>query len=123
MNLIKAHYATRPETIQDGGDGSFLFNYNILPEILPSQPGTPDREGFICSQVIISGYPTKKTAKKAVIEAEFSDDQEKKLINDFNAFSAGALEDARYKNDYLSFLDRRKEIKNMIDNEPLISEA
>ena len=120
MNLIKAHYATSPNVIESRGDGSFLYNYDILPEVVPGNIGLPDREGFICSQVIINEEPIKKAVKKAVIESEFSDDEEKKLINDFNAFSIGALTDEKYQNNYYAFLDRRKAIKEMIDNEPLI---
>lgn len=120
MNLTKARYATRPEILQSRGDGSFLFNYEIETEAIPSMTGDPDREGFICSQVVIFGNPDKRAVKKAVIEAEFSNEDEKKLINDWNAFNAGVLQDEKYKINYLVFLERRRVIKEIVDNEPLI---
>ena len=120
MNSIKARYATRPEVLQSRGDGSYLFNYDIAPEVISAGPAEQQREGFVCSQVVILEQPTKKAVKRAVIAAEFSNDEEKKLINDFNAFSVGSLSDQKYQDDYLAFLERRKAIKLMIDNEPLI---
>ena len=124
MNLPKiAHYATRPDVIQSRGDGSFLYNYNIQSEMISDRPGEAERESFICSQVIVFESPTKKAVKKAVIENEFPGDEEKKLINDFNAFNSGSLVDVKYRDNYLDFLERRKAIKEMIDNELLIFEV
>lgn len=122
MNSPKiAHYATRPDVIQSRGDGSFLCNYDIQSEIISGRPGEAEREGFFCTQVVIYENPTKQAVKKAVIESEYQNDEEKKLINDYIAFGSGALVDEKYKNDYLAFLERRRVIKEMVDNEPLIS--
>lgn len=111
---MKANYSETPQVLQNQNNGSTLYNYDIQKEIIE------ERDSFTCSQVIIWGEVTKKKAKKAVIEGEYSDDEEKKLINDYQAYAEGILTDQAYWANYIAFLLRRKEIKEMIDNEILI---
>ena len=117
---MKAQYTTRPEVLQNQNNGSHLYNYDIESVIVKDPQTGDEREAFQCKQVIIWGEVTKKKAKTAIITDEYAADDEKKLINDYNAFQDGTLTDEKYKNNYLAFLVRRKAIKEMIDNEVLI---
>lgn len=117
---MKAHYNERPPVLQNQNDGSWLYNYDIEPVTQTDPQSEIERTSYKCNQVIIFGELTKKKIKKAIIESETNADDEKKLINDYSAWQIGALSDEKYKNNYLAFLARRKEIKEMVDNDVLI---
>jgi hypothetical protein len=117
---MRAQYTDQPPVLQSQNNGSFLFNYEIETVSVTDPQTGIESKSFQCNQVIIWGEPTKKKVKKAIIEAEISNDDEKKLINDYSAYQLGSLTDEKYKNNYLAFLQRRKDIKEMIDNEVLI---
>ena len=117
---MKANYSTRPEVVQNQNNGSTLYNYDIV-SVVKSDPQTGlDREEWECNQVVIWGEVTKKKIKTAIITSEISSDDEKKLINDYNAFKEGILTNAVYQQNYLLFLERRKVIKEMVDSDDAI---
>ena len=117
---MKAHYSDQPPVLQNQNNGSWLYNYDIM-SVIQTDPQTGiESTSFQCNQVIIWGEVTKKKAKQAIIESEILADDEKKLINDYQAFNIGLLIDVKYKNSYLSFLARRKAIKEMVDNDLFI---
>jgi hypothetical protein len=118
---MKAHFSTKPPVIQNQNNGSTLYNYDIELITQNDQQTGIERTSYKCNQVIIFGELTKKKIKKAIIEAEISGDDEKKLINDYSAFQLNILTDEKYQINYLAFLARRKEIKEMVDNDSFIT--
>lgn len=118
---MKANYSSKPEVLQNQNNGSWLYNYDIT-SVIKSDPQTgAEQEEWECNQVIIWGEVTKKKVKTAIITSEISSDDEKKLINDYNAFKEGVLTNESYRQNYLSFLERRKAIKEMVDSDELIT--
>lgn len=117
---MRVHYTDQPPVLQNQNNGSWLYNYDIAAETSTDPQSGIESTSFRCNQVIVFGEVTKKKVKKAIIEAEISNDDEKKLINDYSAYQLGSLADEKYKNNYLAFLARRKAIKEMVDNEMLI---
>ena len=111
---MKANYSETPQVLQNQNNGSTLYNYDIQKEIIE------ERDSFTCSQVIIWGEVTKKKAIKAIISDEYPIDLENKTVNDYHAFAEGILEDQKYRDNYLFFLARRRQIKEMIAKEELI---
>ena len=117
---MKANYSARPAVLQNQNNGSWLYNYDITSSSITDPQTGEEREDWECSQVVIWGEVTKKKAKAAVIASEVSPEDEKKLINDYNAFKESVLTDEKYKQNYLDFLLRRKDLKDMVNNESLI---
>jgi len=118
---MKAHYNDQPPVLQNQNNGSHLYNYDILPVIQTDPQTGIERTSYKCAQVIIWGEVTKKKVKTAIIVSEFEPEDEKKLMNDYFAFTDGSLTDVKYKDNYLAFLVRRKTIKDMVDNDVLIT--
>ena len=104
---MKANYDHMPEAIEPVGNGSFLVNYNIKPI---EQDG---KISYNCDQVVVWSL-AKDEIKRAIINEEFPHDIEQKLINDFNAANAGILQETA-KQPYFDFLQKRKELKAMVD--------
>jgi len=117
---MKAHYSTQPPVLQNQNNGSWLYNFEIESITVTDPLTATSRTQWQCGQVTIWGEVTKKKAKKAIIESEYANDDEKKLINDYQAWGEGSLTDEKYRDNYLAFLSRRKTIKEMVTNETLI---
>lgn len=104
---MKANYDHMPKAIEAVGNGSHLINYNIEPV---EQEG---KTSYNCNQVVVWSL-AKDEIKRALINEEFPHDIEQKLINDFNAANAGILPETA-KQPYFDFLQKRKELKAMVD--------
>lgn len=112
---MRANYSSEPPRLQNQNNGSWLYNYDITSNVVTDTMTGEQRTEWNCSQVTIWGEVTKSKIKTAVIVAEFAPDDEKKLINDYNAHQEGTLTEEKYKTNYLAFLARRKAIKDMVD--------
>ncbi|MFZ4705468.1 MAG: hypothetical protein ACOYMF_05615 [Bacteroidales bacterium] len=117
---MKANYSTRPEALINQNNGSWLYNYDIVSVTKTDAITGEQSIEWECGQVIIWGEVTKKKVKSAIIVSEITPEDEKKLINDYNAYEESVLTDAKYKSDYLAFLQRRKVIKELVDADELI---
>lgn len=62
-----------------------------------------------------NGYNDK--LKKAVITHLWDSDKEAKIVNDYNAAQLGILTERSATDDYKEYLQKRKAIKEMIDND------
>lgn len=118
---MKANYSTRPEALINQNNGSWLYNYDIISVMKTDSITGEQRTEWECGQVTIWGEVTRKKVKSAIIVSEISPEDEKKLINDYNAYQESVLTDDKFKQDYLSFLQRRKAIKELVDADQLIT--
>ena len=66
-------------------------------------------------EVIFDGQPSSDIILEAAIRSFISADEEKKLINDYNAYKENVLIDEKYKNRYMDFLSKRAELKTAIE--------
>lgn len=104
-------YDNKPTPITDNNNGSFTYHWNITPVEIDGM------EKWECEEVIMWGEPTRHKVTEAVITYYWAPDYEKKLINDYNAAKEGILSDDGYTERYRDFLNRRKEIKTLIEQD------
>ena len=121
---MKSSFDHKPAVVEDLGNGSFLFNYDIKEAPAPAevnpedgdtaaQPGT----NYDCESVVVWTKPDYKTVTRAVIREEISETEEFGLINDYNAAKEGLLEpddEQEAVERYKAYLSRVAEIKRMV---------
>lgn len=117
----------KPEVFEPIGDGGFRYNYNIKEveidrfDIIDNENGTNIKQTqWEYNSVIIYLPIDKDKITKAVITNTWNIDYENKLINDYNEISLGNLTEEEINkrtNKYIAFLQERKRLKEMIDND------
>lgn len=109
---MKSNSNDRPQIIQDLGNGSYYYNYNIVAKTETGEDGQ-ERQSWDCETVQIWGKPTRAAVVKAVIRAELDETAEFDLVNSYNAANEGMLEKeaAEAKEAYMAYLRRVQEIK------------
>ena len=117
----------KPEVFESIGDGRFRYNYNIKEievdrfDIIDNENETNIKQTqWEYDNVIIYLPIDKNKITKAVITNTWDINYENKLINDYNEISLGNLtkeEIDKRTNNYITFLQERKQLKEMIDND------
>lgn len=83
-----AHYDNehgQPKVIEKDNDGSFLYRYNIKPEIkIPEGEEEEKQVGFSCCEIRVWEHPTKPVLKKAIIRSVIDETAEFDLVNSYN---------------------------------------
>lgn len=93
--------------------GTTLYNFNQHYEQVDDELGKKRKVNVYDS--LLCYYPiTANTVLETLIMAKYSDNLEKKLLNDYNAAVAG-IEDESKKQPYLDFLAERKALRAMVD--------
>lgn len=95
-------YAELPDKVGQAGELSY-YRWDIQQE----------ENGYSCFEVSFPGAIIREKVTEAVMEAMFGNGYEQKLLNDFNAATAGLLAE-EYKQPYLNFLIERKNLKSEI---------
>ena len=97
----------------DRAKGTTLYNFNQHYEQVDDEQGKKHKVNVYDS--LLCYYPvTANTVLETLIMAKYSDNLEKKLLNDYNAAVAG-IEDESEKQPYLDFLAERKALRAMVD--------
>ena len=124
---MKTYSDNKPKVFEPIANGSFRYNYNIK-EIEVDRFDIINNENEInikqiqweYDNVIIYLPIDKDKITKAVIANTWNIDYENKLINDYNEISLGNLTEEeidKRTNNYITFLQERKRLKEMIDND------
>ena len=124
---MKTYSDNKPEVFKPISDGGFIYNYNIK-EIEVDRHDIIDNENetnikqiqWEYDSIIIYLPIDKNKITKAVIANTWDINYENKLINDYNEISLGNLteEEINKRTDnYITFLQERKRLKEMIDND------
>ena len=122
---MKTYSNNKPEVFEPIGDGGYRYNYNIK-EIEVERFDIIDNKSIVkqtqweCDNVIIYLPIDKNKITKAVIANTWDINYENKLINDYNEISLGNLTEEeidKRTNNYITFLQERKRLKEMIDND------
>ena len=124
---MKTYSDNKPEVFKPISDGGFIYNYNIK-EIEVDRHDIIDNENetnikqiqWEYDSIIIYLPIDKDKITKAVIANTWDINYENKLINDYNEISLGNLteEEINKRTDnYITFLQERKRLKEMIDND------
>lgn len=124
---MKTYSDNKPEVFEHIGDGGYRYNYNIkeievdIFDIINNENETNIKQTqWEYNNVIIYLPIDKDKITKAVITNTWNIDYENKLINDYNEISLGNLTEEEINkrtNNYITFLQERKRLKEMIDND------
>lgn len=122
---MKTYSDNKPKVFEPIGDGGFRYNYNIKEievdrlDIIDNKSITKQTQ-WEYDNVIIYPPIDKDKITRAVITNTWDSDYENKLINDYNAISLGVFseQEANEKLErYREFLNQRKELKEMINQD------
>lgn len=122
---MKTHSDNKPKIFEHIGDGGYRYNYNIKEievdrfDIIDNKSITKQTQ-WEYDNVIIYLPIDKNKITKAVIANSYDINHENKLINDYNEISLGNFTEEeidKRTNKYIAFLQERKRLKEMIDND------
>lgn len=121
---MKSNFSDRPPILQDLGDGSYYYHYNITEvDVQPAalSDETPadaePRKAFECDTVQIWGVPNFDKCVKAVLRDRRDETEEFNLINKYNAFVLGlatGVEGEAGKAEYQAYLAEVIAVKAMV---------
>lgn len=124
---MKTYSDNKPKVFESIGDGSFRYNYNIKEievdrfDIINNKNETNIKQiQWEYDNIIIYLPIDKDKVTKEVIANTWDIDYENKLINDYNEISLRNLTEEeidKRTNSYITFLQERKRLKEMIDND------
>ena len=124
---MKTYSNNKPEVFESIENDSFRYNYNIKEievdrfDIINNENETNTKQTqWEYDNVIIYLPIDKDKITKAVIANTWDINYENKLINDYNEISLGNLTEEeidKRTNNYITFLQERKRLKEMIDND------
>ena len=124
---MKTYSDNKPEVFEPIGDGGYRYNYNIKEievdrfDIIDNENETNIKQTqWEYDNVIIYLPINKDKITKTVIANTWDIDYENKLINDYNEISLGNITEEeidKRTNNYITFLQERKRLKEMIDND------
>lgn len=114
MNVVSS--TRKPSAIEQLGNNTYLYNYNITSEERENQDGEMETVySFI--QVHLTGVPDYKDCIKNIIREYVSQTEEFDLINSYNKIQLTgekSSEDIRKYTEYINLLD---EIKTKVKND------
>ena len=122
---MKTYSDNKPKVFEPIGNGGFRYNYNIkeievdILDIIGDETNIKQTQ-WEYDNVIIYLPIDKDKITKAVIANTWDINYENKLINDYNEISLGNLTEEeidKRTNNYITFLQERKRLKEMIDND------
>ena len=123
---MKTYSDNKPKVFEPIGDGGFRYNYNIKEievdrfDIIDNNKSITKQTQWEYDNVIIYLPVDKDKITRAVIANTWDINYENKLINDYNEISLGNLTEEeidKRTNNYITFLQERKRLKEMIDND------
>ena len=116
-----AHYDNehgQPKVIEKDNDGSFLYRYNIKPEMkIPEGEEEEKQVGFSCCEIRVWEHPTKPVLKKAIIRSVIDETAEFDLVNSYNKDFMGIKKDAKAVSDYTEYLQFTEDVDAMLVND------
>ena len=124
---MKTYSDNKPKVFEAIGDGGFRYNYNIREievdrfDIIDNKNETNIKQTqWEYDNVIIYSPIDKDKITKSVITNSWNINYENKLINDYNEISLGNLTEEEINkrtNNYTIFLQERKRLKEIINND------
>lgn len=114
---MKSNSNVRPAIIQDLGNGSFHYNYNVTERKIEDEE-VGEKTIYDYDTVQVWEKPTYDNLTRAIIRSEIDETEEFSLINDYYAAQLGIETDEDRKekavNDYKAYLAHVAEIKQMV---------
>ncbi len=114
---MKSNSDVRPAIIQDLGNGSFHYNYNVTERKIEDEE-VGEKTVYDYDTVQVWEKPTYDNLTRAIIRSEIDETEEFSLINDYYAAQLGVEKDEDRKtkavNDYKAHLAHVADIKQMV---------
>ena len=114
---MKSNSNVRPAIIQDLGNGSFHYNYNVTERKIEDEE-VGEKTVYDYDTVQVWEKPTYENLTRAIIRSEIDETEEFSLINDYYAAQLGIETDEDRKtkavNDYKAYLAHVADIKQMV---------
>ena len=119
---MKSNSNDRPPILQDLGNGSWHYNYNITEVEIQSEPMAEQegeqapaaRKAYDYDTVEVWGRPDYDKGVKAVLRSRRDETEEFSLINKYNAFVLGLSTDETDKTEYEAYLSEVIAVKAMV---------
>lgn len=101
-----------PKSIQRLDSKSFYYRYDIKStnRLIDGK----DLPGFMHNDLYVEGDLTQSEIMRSWLSSVYPMDQELKLLNDFNAFTSGITSDVTKKEEYETYLERRKDFREQL---------
>ena len=105
---------SQPKNIEAVGNGNYLFRWDIKEEQIErgEELGTITQYSYL--EAVIDGIPDYSKAVSAIIRKNYNADEELALINKFNSYNQGIIEDATIVEEYKEYLSFVAETKSMV---------
>ena len=108
--------AGMPTSLYKDNDGSFLYRYNIMPQMGTAEDGGEEKQiGWQCREIRVWEQPTKSVIKKAVIRSVIDDSAEFAIINDYYKHVLGVKTDESAIERYKEYLLFTEDLDAMLD--------
>jgi hypothetical protein len=114
---MKSSSDVKPPILQDLGDGSWYYNYNVQEAQRKTTESGEEKTVFEYETVHIWGKPTYETIVPLVIAEQYSPSKETSLINKYNAYVLKLSTNKQDKQDYEAFLAHTFEVKAMVKSD------
>lgn len=119
---MKSNSNDRPAILQDLGNGSWHYNYNITEVEVAAEPMAEQdgeqvpaaRKAYDYDTVEVWGRPDYDKCVKAVLRSRRDETEEFSLINKYNAFVLGLSTDEADKTEYENYLKEVLAVKAMV---------
>lgn len=113
---MNAYYDFQPEKLEKIVNNKYFYRWGIEQITVEREEGGEPTTQYKCNEIVFYGQPDSDTILKAAIESIWTNEDEKKLINDYNSAKEGLLDES-YIQKYLDFLNKRAEIKSIVDSD------
>lgn len=123
-----AFYDNQPTKLEAVGNGSYVYRFNIeeLVPVLTEENAEEEKSSqWKCEEVTVWSPLSSNKITEAVITEKWDNNQEQKLVNEYNAANLGLLgaktsEEAKAKIEaYKAYLTERASLKAQVDSDCL----
>lgn len=117
---MQAFYDSKPSVLEAVGNGSYLYRTDIK-EVTASGSDDEQRTQYQCEEVTVWSPLTSNRITEAVITGKWDNNQQQKLINEYNAAVMGLYTDdeeaAKRIQAYTDYLTERAALKAQVDTD------
>lgn len=119
---MKAIYDNKPSTLEAVGNGSYLYRYNIT-EVTNDTTIEMHALQWECDEVTVWSPISSNKITEAVINEQWPNNYEQKLVNEYNAANLGlygektSTEAKAKMTAYADFLTERAKLKATVDSD------
>lgn len=105
----------KPSIFEKDNDGSFMYRYNIEPEMGIKEGETEETQiGWMCREIRVWSQPTKSVLKKAIIRSVVDDTAEFDIVNSYNKHVLKIKLDATAVDAYKEYLQFTEDLEAML---------